>query len=213
MIRTATPADRPAVGALQQLLDEPAPALLDAAFDAGSGLDADPGSDPHRRLDAGSAANGGVASVLVAERDGTSRSGAGLAGRSTSTAPDGASSVVGYALAVPGAAAGATAGPKDAVADRSVAYLAELVVAPGWRRRGVGSELVAGLCERLVASDQLRVTARADDHGARAFYRDQGFRAVADLPGHYGGEDASAGGGEDESTSGRDGVLLVRDLE
>lgn len=95
--------------------------------------------------------------------------------------------LVGYALAVPGA--------PDA--DPSIVYLAEIVVAPGVRRQGWGGKLLAALCERLSNYDQLRLTVRAGDDDARAFYRDHGFWELAELPGHF---------------QPSDGLLLSREL-
>lgn len=134
MIRAATAADRPAVRELQKLLDVRAPALLEAAFDAGLGR------------------------VLVADEEGA---------------------LVGYALAVPGA--------RDA--DPSVVYLAELVVAPGVRREGWGAALLDAVCAEFDGYDQLRLTVRAGDAAARAFYRDRGFWELSTLPDHFDGED------------------------
>lgn len=174
MIRAATAADRPAVRSLQRFLDEPAPALLAAAFDAR------------------------VGSVLVAEPG------------------DGTADAVGYALSVPG-----DPGPGTTGEDPVVVYLAELVVAQVYRRRGVGARLVRAVGERCAGCDQLRVTTRADDGGALAFYRDQGFERVADLPGHFVDEGSWLDGTDDPDRCGRggagddhrDGVLLVRDLQ
>lgn len=184
MIRTATVGDRPAVRALQAHLDEPAPGLLAAAFDAG------------------------VGTVLVADRGGPT------------------AALAGYALVVPGDSAtrvttDTAAGDgevDDTPTDTAVAYLAELVVAPACRRRGVGGRLVTAIGERCERCDRLRVTTRADDRAARAFYRDQGFEHATDLPGHFGGEsddpsDPDRGGSDGPGDDRRDGVLLVRDLE
>ena len=95
--------------------------------------------------------------------------------------------LVGYALAVPG----------DPDADPSIVYLAELVVAPGVRRQGWGETLLETLCDRVHGYDQLRLTARAGDETAHAFYREHGFWELTALPDHFAGDD---------------GVLLVRDL-
>lgn len=95
--------------------------------------------------------------------------------------------IVGYALIVPG----------NADATPSIAYLAELIVAPGVRRQGWGSALLETVAASLTGYDQLRLTTRADDETARDFYREQGFWNLTTLPGHYRDED---------------GVLLVRDL-
>lgn len=100
---------------------------------------------------------------------------------------------VGYVLVV----------PDDPETDDSTAdstrgvYVAELVVAPDHRREGHGSTLLDALASRFPGYDRLRLTARADDERALAFYRANGFRVLEDLPDHY--EDA-------------DGLLLVRGL-
>jgi ribosomal-protein-alanine N-acetyltransferase len=66
-----------------------------------------------------------------------------------------------------------------------VAYLAELAVAPGHRRRGHGSALLSALLDRLSDHEMLRLTTRADDDRARAFYESAGFEPVRTLPDHY----------------------------
>lgn len=96
-------------------------------------------------------------------------------------------SVVGYAIAVPGA--------PDV--DPSIVYLAEVVVAPAVRREGYGAALIDAVADRFAEYDQLRLTARADAEGPLAFYRENGFWELADLPGYY---------------DGTDGLLLVREL-
>lgn len=95
--------------------------------------------------------------------------------------------VVGYALVVPGAA--------DATP--SVAYLAELAVAPGARRAGHATRLVEAVADRYGTYDQLRVTVAADDAAARSFYASAGFRERDERPGRF---------------DGADGLLLVREL-
>ena len=79
---------------------------------------------------------------------------------------------VGYALAI-----------RDA--EGEVAYLAELAVAPGNRRRGHGSALLGALLDRLSDHEVLRLTTRADDDRARAFYESSGFEPIRTLPDHY----------------------------
>jgi ribosomal-protein-alanine N-acetyltransferase len=95
--------------------------------------------------------------------------------------------VVGYALVVPG----------KVDASPSVAYLAELAVAPGARRGGHASRLVEAVVERYGAYDQLRVTVAADDAAARAFYASVGFEEREELPSRF---------------EGTDGLSLVREL-
>lgn len=91
--------------------------------------------------------------------------------------PAGKRAPVGYAIAVP---------------EGGTAYLAELAVAAGHRRAGHGSALVDALADRLAAAghDRLRLTVRASDRGARAFYDAQGFVAQSLLPAHYDAADA-----------------------
>jgi ribosomal-protein-alanine N-acetyltransferase len=97
------------------------------------------------------------------------------------------------------------------VADgESVAYLPELAVDPARQREGCGSRLLDALRDRLTAAgyDELRVTVRASDCGARAFYADRGFEPVDRLDGHF--EDGDGlllalslpDGGPDQSTPG-----------
>jgi len=73
----------------------------------------------------------------------------------------------------------------------SVAYLPELAVDPARQREGHGSRLLAALRDRLTAAgyDELRVTVRASDCGARAFYADRGFERIDRLDGHFEGGD------------------------
>ena len=95
------------------------------------------------------------------------------------------------------------------VDDESV-YVAELAVAPGHRRRGHGRRLLAAVAARHPERDQLRLTTRADDERARAFYGSLGFHEVRTLPGYYDEQRAAEGTDGPGLT---DGVLLVRDLE
>jgi ribosomal-protein-alanine N-acetyltransferase len=79
---------------------------------------------------------------------------------------------VGYALAM-----------RDG--EGEVAYLAELAVAPDHRRQGHGSALLSAVLDRLAGHAALRLTTRADDDRARAFYEAAGFEPVRRLPDHY----------------------------
>lgn len=69
--------------------------------------------------------------------------------------------------------------------EREVAYLAELAVAPGHRRRGHGSALLSAVVERLADHERLRLTTRAADDRARGFYESAGFEPLQELPDHY----------------------------
>jgi ribosomal protein S18 acetylase RimI-like enzyme len=193
MIRSATDADRQSVRVLQALLDAPAPAMLELAFDTGVGTvlvasedagddyagDEDAGDDYAGDEDAGDDHAGDGEHVSAEE----SADGAG----DDDTGDETGGAIVGYALVLPG----------SLEADTSVVYLAELVVAPGVRRQGYGAALVDAVADRFDDYDQLRLTARADDESVLEFYRDQGFWTLDQLEDYY-----------------RDGngVLLVRDL-
>jgi len=79
---------------------------------------------------------------------------------------------VGYALAM-----------RDG--DGDLAYLAELAVAPDHRRHGHGSALLSAVLDRLADHRELRLTTRADDDRAQAFYEAAGFERLERLPDHY----------------------------
>jgi len=183
MIRSATDADRQSVRVLQALLDAPAPAMLELAFDTGVGTvlvaSEDAGDDYAGDEDAGDDDAGDGEHVSAEE----SADGAG----DDDTGDETGGAIVGYALVLPG----------SLEADTSVVYLAELVVAPGVRRQGYGAALVDAVADRFDDYDQLRLTARADDESVLEFYRDQGFWTLDQLEDYY--RDG-------------DGVLLVRDL-
>ena len=87
--------------------------------------------------------------------------------------------VVGYALAVPGATD----------ADPSTVYLAELAVAPAARRAGHATALVEAVTARYAGYDELRAVVAADDAAARDFYDAVGFRDRALLPERFDGDD------------------------
>lgn len=114
---------------------------------------------------------------------------------------------VGYVLAVPGVpgdsgegALTAADGAMRAGNDPRYVYLAEVVVAPNHRREGHGTALIEAAASRFADYDQLRLTARASDERALAFYQTNDFRVIDELPDHY-----------DEGGDG-DGLLLARDL-
>lgn len=98
--------------------------------------------------------------------------GAGLALVAGVDQPGRTDDPVGYALAL-------TAG--------EVTYVPELAVTPAWQRRGIGTALLEEIAERATADgvSEVRLTVRADDDAARAFYRDCGFEVLEELPGHY----------------------------
>jgi Acetyltransferases len=69
----------------------------------------------------------------------------------------------------------------------SVAYAPEVAVDPSRQREGHGSRLLGEVSRRLAAAgyDELRVTVRANDDGARSFYADTGFSRVDRLDCHF----------------------------
>jgi len=87
--------------------------------------------------------------------------------------------VVGYALVVPG----------DTDTTPSVAYVAELAVAPDARREGHATRLVEAVADRYGEYDQLRVVVAADDGAARSFYAASGFRELDRLADRFGTTD------------------------
>ena len=93
---------------------------------------------------------------------------------------------VGYALVVADA--------------EDLAYVPEFAVHPDHQGEGYGSELMAGLCDRLAYAGygRLRLTVRVTDRRARAFYDQQEFGVVDRLDDHF-----EAG----------DGLVLERQLE
>jgi ribosomal-protein-alanine N-acetyltransferase len=92
---------------------------------------------------------------------------------------------VGYALAL----------------DGDQCYLAEIAVHPEYRREGYGSELLKRVVDRT-DTDEIRLTVRADDPTAKAFYETHEFSVIDRLPGHY-----------DDGEDTRDGLLLSKSLD
>ena len=70
------------------------------------------------------------------------------------------------------------------------AHLTLLAVQPGQRKRGLGAVLVSWLEKSaLIAGlERVQLEARADNPGAIAFYRDQGYQQAGSQPGYYRGE-------------------------
>lgn len=81
--------------------------------------------------------------------------------------------VVGYAVAL--------------TADAPLAYVPEVAVDPAWQGRGFGSALLDGLFDALRERgiDRVRLTVRAGDERARAFYADHGFTVVDRVTDHF----------------------------
>lgn len=69
------------------------------------------------------------------------------------------------------------------------AHLNLLAVRPDYRHRGVGRRLMEWLekSARVAGIATLILEVRANNHGARRFYRKLGFQEIAYLPGYYNG--------------------------
>jgi len=77
-------------------------------------------------------------------------------------------------------------------------HIHDLAVAPQYRRKGIGSALLAALISSAGDARRLRLEVRVSNSPARAFYRKHGFKEVAVLPNYY--------------ADGEDGILMIRDL-
>jgi ribosomal-protein-alanine N-acetyltransferase len=73
------------------------------------------------------------------------------------------------------------------------AHLDLFAVAPGYRRHGVGRQLLMWLEKCVVVGGAFRVVleVRAGNHGAQAFYEHMGYRKLVLLPGYYEGTEAA----------------------
>jgi ribosomal-protein-alanine N-acetyltransferase len=91
---------------------------------------------------------------------------------------------IGYAIVVPGA--------------DGVVYVPELAVHPDRQREGHGSRLLSALCGRFADHEEMRLTVRETDQGARRFYERHGFARIDRVEDHF--------------ESG-DGLLLSRPLD
>lgn len=103
----------------------------------------------------------------------------------TPEANGGSETPIGYALAL----------------DGDQCYLAEIAVQSDYRRTGHGSALLACVVD-WTDTNEIRLTVRADDPSAKAFYETHDFCVIDRLPGHY-----------DDGASTRDGLLLSKSLE
>ncbi|RMF93036.1 MAG: ribosomal-protein-alanine N-acetyltransferase [Planctomycetota bacterium] len=70
---------------------------------------------------------------------------------------------------------------------RSQIRLLNFAVAPGWRRRGVGTQMILKLVGKLSAQRRTRIVleVRETNLPAQLFFREMGFRATALLRNHY----------------------------
>lgn len=174
MIRTAKPADRPVLFALQRLLPERAPSLLDHAIRAGDVLvstgdrfvSTDDRFDPRTST--------GVEGPLDDVRPDSDASGdADAAGapldvRFVSGGGD-EGVPVGYLLPVSGAEV----------------HVAELVVAPESRREGRATALLRVLFDSLAAGTPVTLAVDPDNRAALALYRSVGFAVTDRREGYF----------------------------
>jgi len=65
------------------------------------------------------------------------------------------------------------------------AYVPELAVHPDHQSEGHGSTLLSALFEEFADHDEIRLTVRAVDERAQAFYRDHGFEQVDRIADHF----------------------------
>ena len=73
------------------------------------------------------------------------------------------------------------------------AHLDLLAVAPGYRRSGIGRQLLEWLEKCAVVAGTFRVAleVRASNEGSQIFYQRMGYRPLTQLPGYYQGAEAA----------------------
>lgn len=73
------------------------------------------------------------------------------------------------------------------------AHLDLLAVAPGYRRLGIGRQLLQWLeeCARVGGTFTIALEVRATNQGAQRFYQHMGYRTLLQLPGYYQGVEAA----------------------
>lgn len=73
------------------------------------------------------------------------------------------------------------------------AHLDLLAVAPGFRRLGIGRQLLQWLekCAVVGGTFNVALEVRASNRGAQRFYRRMGYRTLVQLPGYYQGVEAA----------------------
>jgi len=79
------------------------------------------------------------------------------------------------------------------------AHLDLLAVAPGYRRFGIGRQLLQWLeeCARVGGTFNVALEVRASNQGAQRFYQRMGYRTLLQLPGYYQGVEAALRMGRD----------------
>lgn len=73
------------------------------------------------------------------------------------------------------------------------AHLDLLAVVPGYRRLGIGRQLLQWLekCARVGGTFNVALEVRVNNLGAQRFYRRMGYRTLIQLPGYYQGVEAA----------------------
>lgn len=175
-VRPAGPADRPALRRLQGHLPEPSPRLLAYGLAAGGVLVSDAGRPVGYLLAVGSTfGRGAVGDPFVPPPEPPGRFGAPETSLPSepSVPPD-------------AAAPDPTPGPPDAsgaTPEGRGAHLAELVVAPGFRREGCATALLARLL--AVADGPVTVAVRPGNDPALSLYRSLGFERAGRREGYF----------------------------
>ena len=71
-----------------------------------------------------------------------------------------------------------------------LAWIASVAVHPGYRSRGIGTELLKK-CEDQLRAPRVRLSVRISNESAIRLYKHNGYRIVTNWPNYYkGGEDA-----------------------
>ena len=71
-----------------------------------------------------------------------------------------------------------------------LAWIASVAVHPGYRSRGIGTELLKK-CEVQLRAPRVRLSVRISNESAIRLYKHNGYRIVSNWPNYYkGGEDA-----------------------
>lgn len=89
--------------------------------------------------------------------------------------------------------AGFLAGACEDTGEQVYGHICNFAVAPGFRKRGIGRQLVARVEQQFLVAGAgaVQLEVRASNLAAQAFYRRCGYRDVFTIPGYYAnGEDA-----------------------
>jgi len=89
--------------------------------------------------------------------------------------------------------AGFLAGAVEDTGEQVIGHICNFAVSPGFRKRGIGRQLVARVEQQflIAGASAVQLEVRASNREAQAFYRRCGYREVFQIPGYYAnGEDA-----------------------